>query len=61
MREGILDSTQLIDTIIVSLNSIPVSGVESCIKIVDCVQKLGALRQAVEDLEAYKNDQNHDG
>ena len=61
MTEGILDSTQVIDTIIVTLNSIPVTGVDNCIKVVDCIQKLGALRKSFAEMEAKLNDTHNDG
>lgn len=59
MGEGVLTSTQMIESIIVTLNSIPITGVENFVKIVECVQKLGALRQTFVDMEAKINDSHN--
>ena len=61
MAEGFLTSAQMFDSIIVTLNSIPVTGVENCIKIVECIQKLGVLKKSMEEMEAAKNDSHNDG
>lgn len=61
MQNGILTGTQMIDVVICQLNSIPISGAENWIKMVDSIQKLGALRKAFEELEATKNGADNNG
>lgn len=40
-----MTSVELIESIIVDLNSISVSGIDNMVKIVNSVNKLGALRK----------------
>lgn len=56
-----LTETDMINSIIVKLNTIPVTGVENCIKMVDCIQRLGALRDASLKKEGIPDDSDHNG
>lgn len=48
---GLWSTTGLIDTVIVELNEIECKGVDNYTHILSCIQKLGSVRKAVEELQ----------
>lgn len=57
---GLYNKYGMIDSVIVSLDTIPVTGVDNMIKVIDAVKKLAALKDGLRN-EDKQHEQDHIG
>lgn len=57
---GLYNKYGMIDSVIVSLDTIPVTGVDNMLKVIDAVKKLTALKDGLRN-EDKQREQDHSG
>lgn len=55
---GLFDKYGMIDGVIVQLNNLEVKGAVNMTIVIDCIQRLGALRKGMKEEEANANSHN---
>ena len=60
-NKSIFDNCGLIENVVVSLNKLTVTGVSNMVIVIDAIQKLNSLKQALEREEKEKNGQDEQG
>lgn len=57
-NKSIFDNCGLIENVVINLNKLTVTGVSNMVIVIDAIQKLNSLKQALENEEKAKNDQD---
>lgn len=57
-NKSIFDNCGLIENVVINLNKLTVTGVSNMVIVIDAIQKLNSLKQALENEEKAKNDKD---